>query len=560
MARTIKIVVENSETGEASLSVFRTGPDDGECRVRLGRNEFNNIHLPDERVSRWHGEIFFDESAIRFTDNGSSNGSVIGGVDAVPDEPVEFPEGATLAIGPFNLRWEEVASPAEHVEAVADALPPEAEGSPAPPAIPEEAVPVAIPEQAEAEVPELVAVPEPVPEPALVESVQVEPEPVHAEHVEAAAEDPGPPMDEATLARMSALADLVSERHGILLAEYLASQQMVADVIRQIADDSGIDDPAALRRCLGERFPFLGSSVLGQPAARYEPVGPAATSVSEPHPSPPAGIDGAAPEGAGSAPEVTPLSAITPVPVVGDGPEPSERDVAEVGSDDGIPRLLSAWLGWSPGHLDPDKAQIVLGRLTEAADLLGKLFVERCWFVEEFGSEYGILTKFHGERLRKLMSRGQKGKGGKDFISHAAERKAKTRELMAYLLDPAKEGRMADLDNAYKALAGHDKSMQKGMMFSSEGILLSLSPEAIREKVPDRMFGGADADRWREFERRFEALQVTKDAFVRRLFGAGFTSGYLEKATGGRGQGPGKAPSESSPTDGAPVRPGRETR
>jgi predicted component of type VI protein secretion system len=55
-------------------------------------------------VSQWHGQISFDGERTWYLDLGSSNGSAVGGVRAVPDVPVLLDGQSEVRIGPLVLR------------------------------------------------------------------------------------------------------------------------------------------------------------------------------------------------------------------------------------------------------------------------------------------------------------------------------------------------------------------------------------------------------------------------------------------------------------------------
>src|SRR6185436_7926250 len=67
------ITIKNVTTGEQRLRAFYRSP------VHVGRNELNDLPIPNGYVSLWHAVIRFDEEAIRYTDLGSKNGSEVSG-------------------------------------------------------------------------------------------------------------------------------------------------------------------------------------------------------------------------------------------------------------------------------------------------------------------------------------------------------------------------------------------------------------------------------------------------------------------------------------------------
>jgi len=72
--------------------------------VRLGRSSSNDIHVPDEELSRNH--CFFEpvgESGIRLTDLASANGTFVNG-KALGSDPVDVKEGDVISVGTTVLK------------------------------------------------------------------------------------------------------------------------------------------------------------------------------------------------------------------------------------------------------------------------------------------------------------------------------------------------------------------------------------------------------------------------------------------------------------------------
>jgi predicted component of type VI protein secretion system len=73
-AERIAALVEiRSRNGQPWAFVFRGGV------VRIGRGTDNEIVLPDDRVSRRHGQLTSRQGTLVYTDLGSSNGSQVNG-------------------------------------------------------------------------------------------------------------------------------------------------------------------------------------------------------------------------------------------------------------------------------------------------------------------------------------------------------------------------------------------------------------------------------------------------------------------------------------------------
>ncbi len=94
----------------------------GEGVFRIGRSEFSDLVLPNEKVSRSHVELRINEIAIYFT-NMSHPGQVK--LNGKPKETGEISDGDELTIGPYSVLvvYGEVAavSPAEEMAAPSDA-------------------------------------------------------------------------------------------------------------------------------------------------------------------------------------------------------------------------------------------------------------------------------------------------------------------------------------------------------------------------------------------------------------------------------------------------------
>lgn len=96
----IQLTTTDGNTFEADL----TGD-----RISVGRNEGNDVCVPDGSVSGSHGEFTFDGSLWVFTDLGSTNGTKINGEQV---ERVELGHGAQFQIGDVVVAfYEEEAAP-----------------------------------------------------------------------------------------------------------------------------------------------------------------------------------------------------------------------------------------------------------------------------------------------------------------------------------------------------------------------------------------------------------------------------------------------------------------
>jgi len=92
---------------------FEVGPGG----IRLGRSSSNDIHIPDEELSRNH--CLFEavgEDGIRVTDLASANGTILNGT-ALGDDPETLKDGDVLIVGKTTIR---IGSPQEAAPASAD--------------------------------------------------------------------------------------------------------------------------------------------------------------------------------------------------------------------------------------------------------------------------------------------------------------------------------------------------------------------------------------------------------------------------------------------------------
>ena len=81
-------------SGEMAGRRFAVGP----VAVRLGRSSSNDIHVPDEELSRNHC-LFepFGETGLRVTDLASANGTSVNGVP-IGSDPVDLKEGDVFEV------------------------------------------------------------------------------------------------------------------------------------------------------------------------------------------------------------------------------------------------------------------------------------------------------------------------------------------------------------------------------------------------------------------------------------------------------------------------------
>lgn len=96
MAKRPELVVETGELKGRRFAV-------GEGALRLGRSSSNDIHVPDEELSRNH--CLFEivgETGLRVTDLASANGTYVNG-ENIGSEPIELKEGDMIEVGTTRL-------------------------------------------------------------------------------------------------------------------------------------------------------------------------------------------------------------------------------------------------------------------------------------------------------------------------------------------------------------------------------------------------------------------------------------------------------------------------
>ena len=74
--------------------------------ISIGRTADNGIVLDDPQVSRCHAMLLVQDGGVLLLDMESSNGTLVNGTPALPDEPVRLADGDVVAIGRMLLRYE----------------------------------------------------------------------------------------------------------------------------------------------------------------------------------------------------------------------------------------------------------------------------------------------------------------------------------------------------------------------------------------------------------------------------------------------------------------------
>lgn len=77
--------------------------------ITIGRQEGNELRLNHRMVSRQHSRIKCTAKTCRVTDLGSANGTLINGEKLEPNTPKLIKSGDTISVGPFEMKFEQIA-------------------------------------------------------------------------------------------------------------------------------------------------------------------------------------------------------------------------------------------------------------------------------------------------------------------------------------------------------------------------------------------------------------------------------------------------------------------
>ena len=80
------------------LRLMKDGGGSGGAMITLGRTNNNDLVLPDERVSKFHGYFQPNGAGWTFTDAGSTNGTSIDGSPILPMRPYPLDAGSTILL------------------------------------------------------------------------------------------------------------------------------------------------------------------------------------------------------------------------------------------------------------------------------------------------------------------------------------------------------------------------------------------------------------------------------------------------------------------------------
>jgi hypothetical protein len=95
------------------VHITEAGRPDRTVAVRgtttIGRDSDNDIVLTAWSVSRCHAVLLRDVAGVRLLDLESTNGTLVNGLPALPDEPVQLADGDLIQLGQVALRYHAAA-------------------------------------------------------------------------------------------------------------------------------------------------------------------------------------------------------------------------------------------------------------------------------------------------------------------------------------------------------------------------------------------------------------------------------------------------------------------
>jgi predicted component of type VI protein secretion system len=145
-----------------------------------------------------------------------------------------------------------------------------------------------------------------------------------------------------------------------------------------------------------------------------------------------------------------------------------------------------------------------LAKLAEALEAFARAYVEMRKGYEEFGKEMGVRTVHADGPLARARD---------------------ARQLIAWALDPAAQGRAGELQAAYADLMVHQVALLNGVQEGAKALLARLSPDAIAAEAPQTLWPLRAQGLWRAFETRFRDLEE-ESAVSEALFGNEFARAY----------------------------------
>ena len=168
-----------------------------------------------------------------------------------------------------------------------------------------------------------------------------------------------------------------------------------------------------------------------------------------------------------------------------------------------------SYLPRAPSLGSPAEIEAVLGRVAGALETFARSFLELRRGYEEFGREMGVRTvQVEGPLLR-----------ARDPA-----------QVLAYLLDPASQGRDAELQRAFADFMIHQVALLRGVVDGARALLAQLSPEAVASTAPASVWPLRAVNLWKVFEQRFHDLADEESSISEVLFGREFARAYVSMA------------------------------
>lgn len=486
------ITIRNVTTGEQRLRAFYRSP------VHVGRNELNDLPLPNGYVSLWHAVIRFEEDAIRYTDLGSKNGSEVGGARVEPNKPVDVGPSAPVAIGELRLEFSRDPALAE----AADREPQTAfssDGADQPPA---ESVSTRF-----FEVPKDLVPPKPAPSrraptvdsPPQRRAPEPEPEPLRYQEPEPPPRRPEPiPLRDLPGARPP-----LEHRREEPRKERAAPGNATALIDNAMADYTKFRDAwKSLRLDLSHGLKHLTkeerSRALDQIKERMPQVLKEedfqvmlnALGIASRRTLERMGLDHAQAPAAPAAPAAAPAAS--------KGSPEGEAALKLVG------RFARSYVPGAPQPPPSPEAEKMMERVADVLETCAKMFVE--------------FRKGHGQFAEHMAVRTQRREGPLEDAKDA-------REVLAYVLDWRKGGhaRVDELKDGFKQFMVHEIALLQGLRAGVQELMEQMNPEKISEEAGSSLLGAGG--KWKKFVEVYEDL-AEEQTLTRKLFGTAFWRAY----------------------------------
>jgi type VI secretion system protein len=503
------ITIKNVTTGEQRLRAFYRSP------VHVGRNELNDLPLPNGYVSLWHAVIRFDEEAVRYTDLGSKNGSEVGGARVEANKPVDVNLGVPVQIGELRLEFSrdeamaEAADrepatlfsseagdqpPAESVSTRFFEIPKDFLAAKPAPAPPPRRAPEPPPRQPEPE-PEL---PEPEPDTDLIPPPRRAPEPSRRAETErempsvsfregsrmapvpaappAHTSAPEPRREPRPASSAAALIDNA-------MADYLrfrdAWKSLRLDLTHGLKSLPREERTRALD-LVKEKMPQVLKEEDFQ--VMLNALGIASRRTLE--------------RMSGEAPAPAPAAAPRAAPAGGGEVEGAAQKL--------IGRFARSYVPGAPQPPPAAESEKMMERVADVLETCAKMFVE--------------FRKGHGQFAEHMAVRTQRREG-------PLEDAKDSREVLAYVLDWRKGGhaRVDELKNGFKQFMVHEIALLQGLRAGVQELMESMNPEKISEEAGSSLLGAGG--KWKKFVEIYEDL-AEEQTLTRKLFGNAFWRAY----------------------------------